>query len=185
MLYPPAPATCSADLCTELTGFCPNNEDDESADYWTKRDLIPKPRGEYGDNLPSFEKRGKKKTYKIEINQLTLTIIAAAYPSLKQLFGPRYAASALRAWFRLMTGRCIGPSIDVGTFPGSNIPSKIQLGDLQAEHVIDRQVLKFFIRTIATGILESGRRSGPPAYLAAQTVALVIPVAIAPRKRSE
>lgn len=163
-IEPPKPATCSANLCTELPGFCPANDDDESADNWVKKDLIPYPGGEYGDNVPSFEKRGKKQTYTLVIDQLTITIIAAAYPSLTQLFGPRYAAQALRSWFRLMTGACVGPTITRGSFFGSSVPSKPQLRDLQAEHVIDRQVLKSFFETIITGNLPSGRPFGLPGY---------------------
>lgn len=167
-IEPPKPATCSADLCTEMSGFCPVDDDDESADNWVKKDLIPYPDGEYGDNLPSFEKRGKKETFTLNIDQLTLVIIAAAYPSLRDLYGVRYAAQALRSWFRLMTGVCIGPTVDRGNFPGSSVPSKIQLRDLQSEHVIDRQVLKSFVETIITGDLRSGRAFGLPPYSAAQ-----------------
>jgi chitinase len=125
-IAPNPPASCSADLCNVFTGYCPSDTDDESADSWTKREL---------------ESRDSGKTYYVDLNGVGIRIIAMAYPTLARMYGLPAAGQVIRSFFRLIQGYCVGPSIDMGTFPGTGVPSSSQLQNLQAEHPIDVSIL--------------------------------------------
>jgi chitinase len=132
---PPRPASCSADLCKLLPGYCPNDNDDESADDYTKRDFALFDTNNSA-SWRALEKRGSGDTYYVDIgNNVGIRIIALAYPAIAELFGVENASQVLRRFFRLILGYCTGPSIQEGTIPPGDSPPG--LTGLQAEHPID------------------------------------------------
>jgi len=174
---PPKPASCSTNLCKKLPGFCPNDDDDESANGFTKRDLAlfkttdPK-------EWHALEERGGSDHYIVVLGYgEIMLIIAIAYPAIGSLFGGRNAAQILREFFRLIPGYCTGPSIQTGPIN----PGKTDLNGFQTEHPIDvsmlsfesdfhqlltdpqRQVMKGYVQASFSGILPSGQAANLPA----------------------
>ncbi|KAI9823661.1 MAG: hypothetical protein M1826_007679 [Phylliscum demangeonii] len=157
---PPKPAFCTADLCKLLPGYCPNDDDDESANPLTKRALALLDPRDSGSGR-ALEKRGSDTPYYVNLgNNVGFTIIAIAYPAIAELFGVPSASLVLRRFFRLIAGYCVGPSIQEGTVPPGGRPSG--LTGLQTEHPIDRQIMRPFAQASTSGILPSGQIAPVP-----------------------
>lgn len=129
---PVEPATCSADLCDILEGYCPNPDDDESANNF------------HGTKSPEsghmLEKRGKRKRYPVEIaSDLLVRIIAATYPPISALFRGD-DSQVLDQLFQLIPGYCTGRSVNMQRIVAGHEPTG-RTGQ-QTEHVIDVRVTK-------------------------------------------
>lgn len=132
---PPKPASCSADLCKLLPGYCPDDNNVGSANGFTKRDLALFDRKTSAESH-DLEKRGSGETYYVDIgNNVGIRIIAVAYPAIAELFGLPNGSQILRRFFRLILGYCTGPSILQGDIGAG--PHPPNLNGLQAEHIID------------------------------------------------
>ncbi|KAA6411805.1 MAG: hypothetical protein FRX48_03955 [Lasallia pustulata] len=119
-----------------LYGYCPNDDDDESADDYTERDLALFDTNNSG-TWRALEKRVSGRTYYVNIgNNVGIRIISLAYPAIAELFALENTSQILRLFFRLILGYCTGPSIQEGTTPPGNNPPG--LNGLQADHSIDR-----------------------------------------------
>ena len=162
-----------------MPGFCNNDNDDESANGYTKRDLALSKSRSF-EHVHVLEERGGSETYRVNLgNDIFMHVIAIAYPAIGSLFGGRNAASILRQFFRLIPGYCTGPSIQTGNIGKGKKPSG--LGGMQTEHPIDvgtmieprapadstlihiqRQVMARFVYSSASGSLPSGAGSALP-----------------------
>lgn len=143
---PPRAATCSTNLCTLFPGFCPNDNDDQSANNWSKRELDDTPFGDtepdpdaddIDGNFSVLEKRGNPTTSVVELTALGLLIRLrfAGYPSSGSLFRSRNGDQVLRQAFRLNQGRCSSPVITTSNLgPG---PSPSGMTGQESEHPVD------------------------------------------------
>ena len=110
---------------------------------------------------PFLEKRGGKKTYDVALSAgLSLQIIGAAYPCLVELYGPREGPQMLRSFFRMTRGPCTGRTVDVLPIP--NNPKQSDFKGYEAEHPIDRQIMRRFAQDTSSGVLSSGQLSRIP-----------------------
>ncbi|KAF2719530.1 glycoside hydrolase family 18 protein [Polychaeton citri CBS 116435] len=159
---PPKPATCVSNLCTLLPGFCPNDNDDESANGWSKRSITSPTNDSYGE-IHVLEERGGAETY-YPPGVSGTRIIAVAYPLLTELFGYDVGAHILREFIVLIRGYCTGRSVDEQPWaPGlTEDQFRVQQRGFEAEHPIDRQVMKGMPRASTSGILPSGARANLP-----------------------
>ena len=134
---PPKPASCSADLCSVLPGFCPSDSDDESANGWIgKRDVaIFHGNNSYDEYTNLLEERGDTGVYTAVLYTGAVVVArAAAYPAIGKLYEVANKNQIINKAFRLIPGYCIGPAVQAiaitaGT-PGA-------LFGLQSEHPID------------------------------------------------
>ena len=127
---PPKPASCSANLCKTIPGFCGDAEVVND-----KRDLVHSHAASHA-KLHALEKRGGEHTYRANLaNGVVIRIIGLAYPGLVELFGLQPGLQILRRFFRLIPGYCLGPSI-----AESNVPPNVDqnaLRGFESEHPID------------------------------------------------
>lgn len=133
-MAPPRPASCSTDLCKLWPGYCPTDDDDESANSFTpvvKRGVLDLT---YSNAL---DKRGNEKSY--YPNLLSVIIYSVAYPLVTELFDLPNAGQVIRSFFQLIQGYCTGTAIRVGNVPGG--PNPPGLPDLQSEHPMDVSIL--------------------------------------------
>ena len=137
------PAKCAADLCTLFPGWCPSNSDETSVSY--------RKRGE----LNVLEKRGAREKYTLILAGVTIEVLAAAYPSIGNLFTIARAAQVQRWAFWKNKGYCNSRVLSVLSLPTGEVAKALYEG-LNSEHVIDRQVIKKFIEAAVSGILTSG-----------------------------
>lgn len=124
---PIEPEICSISLCDSEPGYCPSDDDDESADQFTsKRDL------------ESLEKRGPAKQYDALLSAgLTLRILSRAYPRSGALFNGNAARDVLRSLFRLPIDECAVFRVDQVTLPTGPDPPFPPNTRPQTEHLID------------------------------------------------
>ncbi|KAI1774392.1 hypothetical protein F4818DRAFT_442540 [Hypoxylon cercidicola] len=174
---PPKPAYCTKDPCDTIPEFCPESSSSSSSvqsravyvpeigkRHRNKAELEPyklnrSPISDQPRSISVLEKRGNAETYYVDLgNNIGIRIIAVAYPGLAELFGLPEASRVLRRFFRLIAGYCTGPAIAEGDVESGNRPGN--LGGLDAEHPIDRQVIIPFTQTLASGILPSGASAG-------------------------
>lgn len=100
-------------------------------------------------------KRGSEWPYYVNLgNNIGITIIAMAYPSLVEIFGLDGGSRVLRRFFRLIAGYCIGPAVEEGTIPPGDSPPRMD--NMDAEHPIDRQVMMPFLQSITNNRLPRG-----------------------------
>ncbi|KAF9249765.1 CAZyme family GH18 [Penicillium roqueforti] len=137
------PAKCAADLCTLFPGWCPSNSDETSVSY--------RKRGE----LNVLEKRGAREKYTLILAGVTIEVLAAAYPSIGDLFTIARAAQVQRWAFWKNKGYCNSRVLSVLSLPTGEVAKALYEG-LNSEHVIDRQVIKKFIEAVISGTLTSG-----------------------------
>lgn len=139
------PASCSADLCKTLPGFCPSDTDDESANSWIgKRDLdrihLNMTEDEYDDYVDEYDdyveltKRAPVEYKAVLYNGAVVIVTAAAYPPIGKLFTVANNNQVIRQAFRLIPGYCIGPSIQTVAI---TVGTAGILAGLQSEHPID------------------------------------------------
>lgn len=144
----PQPARCSSDLCSAIKGFCPNDDDDESANgRELKRDLVDYMRTNStdldanDDDLWSlFDKRGAPTNYKsVLASGVVITTVSAAYPSIGRLYKVANAAKVLKKSFKTAKGYCLSGSAAVVV---ENLLStgSSALATLQSEHPFDVSV---------------------------------------------
>ncbi|KAF4160011.1 hypothetical protein CNMCM6936_004140 [Aspergillus lentulus] len=151
---PAPPAICSTGLCELLPGYCPNDDDDESADNWTKRDLVQTEVADTCDNPSTLEKRAGSQKRPIDAGSFLFYVIFRGYPSIGNLFNVANAYQVLRRAVWLRSGICTSSSIgleDVGA--GKRPPG---MAGLQTEHPYDKQMFTRFAESASTGILASG-----------------------------
>ncbi|KAL3262031.1 hypothetical protein ABHI18_003215 [Aspergillus niger] len=142
------PATCGADLCSLFPGWCPDDSSDESSVSYRKR-----------SDLTSFDRRGASKQYIAKVGGVLVETVAAAYPSIGQLFTVANAGQVVRWAFRLNQNYCTSNAMSVTPLPAGFVSKALYAG-LNSEHVIDRQVINFFIKAALSGYLESGNSPG-------------------------
>ncbi|THX54883.1 glycoside hydrolase [Aureobasidium pullulans] len=169
------PASCSADLCKTLPGFCPSDTDDESANSWIgKRDLdrihLNMTEDEYDDYVDEYDdyveltKRAPVEYKAVLYNGAVVIVTAAAYPPIGKLFTVANNNQVIRQAFRLIPGYCIGPSIQTVAI---TVGTAGILTGLQSEHPIDRQIMAHFIEAAASGLLRGRTQNILPAIGAA------------------
>ncbi|KAI5861929.1 hypothetical protein GGS23DRAFT_605878 [Durotheca rogersii] len=155
---PPKPASCTHDVCRTVPDLC-NGNDGSALVSLVSRDPGPRRHEpQYNSSSSSIailEKRGNAETYYVDLGgNVGIRVIAVAYPLLSEIFGLDGAPRVLRRFFRMIAGYCTGTAVQEGTIPpGDNPPN---LGGLEAEHPIDRQVMIQFPRAAASGQLPSG-----------------------------
>ncbi|PYI36129.1 hypothetical protein BP00DRAFT_432538 [Aspergillus indologenus CBS 114.80] len=142
------PAKCGADLCSLFPGWCPDDGSDESSVSYRKR-----------SELQLFDKLGKKQTYLAEVGKIAVEVVAAVYPSIGELFTIANSAQVIRYGFWLNKNYCTSNVMSVTPLPAGYIPPALYKG-LNSEHVIDRQVIKYFIESAISGYLQSGKPAG-------------------------
>lgn len=132
---PPPPATCSISLCATLPGYCPTDNDDESANSWTKWNPTLGDTDLFEPPVP-LEKQENEQAYDLVLAALlTLQIIAAAYPRIDQLYVGRNADAVLLDSFLYTQGDCVGPAVAEASVPSGSRP--LPQGTFQTEHVMD------------------------------------------------
>ncbi|KAL4900084.1 hypothetical protein BDW74DRAFT_171029 [Aspergillus multicolor] len=158
-------ATCSVDLCSQIPGYCPLTDNDDPSTGQSKRDLsilLPitpqaardEPEAAPGSSL-QLERRGEDHPYNSK--GLGMFLIGIGYPTALQLLAYPPILQALREWFRLDRGPCLGRNIEYGYFRRNEAsPNTTRL---EVEHPIDRQVMVDFVESINSGILPSGQTS--------------------------
>jgi chitinase len=116
----------------------------------------------------ALEKRGNTEMYYVSLSpSVGISIISVAYPRLVEIFGLRGASRVLRRMFRMIAGYCVGPALEELVVGSGEHPG--HMDGLEAEHPIDRQVMKFFLKTASSGTLTSGKTSANlPAAIAPQ-----------------
>lgn len=123
------PATCGADMCALFPGYCPDEDDDDPTDNYSKR-----------SDLKVFDKRGAAKTYEVKValkaGAVIVNYIAPAYPSIGKLFDSANSAQALRWAFRLSQSYCNSNAMSVLSLPAGAV-SKALYSGLNSEHIID------------------------------------------------
>ncbi|KAF7171146.1 hypothetical protein CNMCM5623_003575 [Aspergillus felis] len=149
---PPPPATCSTGLCTLWPGFCPDDDDDESANNWSKRDLDLTPA--IYDTPSGLEKRGGSSKKPIRAGDLLFYLIFRAYPPIGRLYNAANSYQVLRRALWLRSGWCSGSSIQVEDVGAGKKPQNMT--GLQSEHPYDKQIMSAFATAASTGILASG-----------------------------
>lgn len=130
---PAKPATCSADLCNEIPGLCPPDNDNEGGTSPNEKRSVETFENTTSSHLHVFEKRDSGKTYYPSIRALLL--IAAAYPPIGELFNQANSRLVLRRLWRLVRGYCSSRSIDEQDIPEGTHPEGLQ--GLQSEHPLD------------------------------------------------
>lgn len=106
----------------------------------------------------ALDKRGNAETYYVSLSpSVGIRIIAVAYPGLVEIFGLNGASRVLRRMFRMIAGYCVGPAIEELVIGPGNNPGHME--GLEAEHVIDRQVIINFAKVVSSGTLMSGTPS--------------------------
>ncbi len=153
-------ATCSVDLCAKTPGYCPATDNDSSSSSSssgkTKRDLALLSANGHAtahalnSNSTSLQPRGGDQSY---WSRNGLQLISVAYPSLLAMLAFPPNLQALREWFRLDQGPCLGRNIETGFF--STHGNNPNMTGLEVEHPIDRQVMVAFLDTVTTGVLPS------------------------------
>ncbi|KAJ5356450.1 hypothetical protein N7517_011059 [Penicillium concentricum] len=138
---PPPPAMCTTNLCKELPGSCPDHDDDESANGWTRRDLST-----FVDSneaySPSLEKRSTSE-YKTRLTWRIGQVIHTAEILVQSISYPTNMANLINS----RTGRKFPPGqLDSSFFTNLH---------LQVEHIIDRQIIAPFLESATGGYLPS------------------------------
>jgi len=134
---PPKPASCSADLCSKIPGYCNNDSDDESANGFTKRDLALSDASDPA-KWKLLQKRGSGKIYQTNLgNNVGISIIGLAYPRLVELFGLQNGVQILRRFFRLIPGYCTGTAVQTQDIPPGHTVTTADTRGFETEHVID------------------------------------------------
>ncbi|PCG89190.1 Hypothetical protein PENO1_106070 [Penicillium occitanis (nom. inval.)] len=137
------PATCGADMCTIFPGYCPDEGSDDTTDNYRKR-----------SDVRVFDKRGSAKTYGVEFGKLLIEYTAPAFPSIGKLFSSANSAQVLRWAFRLNQNYCSSNGMSVSSLPVGEVAQALYTG-LNAEHIIDKQIMERFILATLTGYLQS------------------------------
>ncbi|KAJ5185855.1 hypothetical protein N7472_010695 [Penicillium cf. griseofulvum] len=143
-------------MYTLFLGYCPTDNDDESANDRTKRDMVDVTPTQWPATL-AIEKRGAAARYVAIAGKVTVEILAAAYPSIGDLFGVKNFNQILRVGFTLAERYCTVPGLSKFTIPSGKTPSG--LSGMHSEHVIDRQVIVSFIKAAVSDVLASGKLS--------------------------
>ncbi|KAI7261488.1 glycoside hydrolase family 18 protein, partial [Hortaea werneckii] len=152
----PKPASCSADLCEEIPGYCSSMTGTAEN---LKRDVQIHDSGLSLD-LYSLEKR-ETTTYKAILYTGSVVVVTAAnYPRIGRLFKIANRNQVLKQAFRLIPGYCLGPSVQELAI---NVGTTGVLRGLQAEHPIDRQIMAAFIESAAAGTLRGKAQNIVPA----------------------
>jgi hypothetical protein len=142
----PVPARCTADLCSAIEGFCPDDEDDESANGRDelKRDLLHL----FSSNITEvdamddelwshLEKRAGPVTYKsVLASGVVIATVSAPYPSIGRLYKVANAAKVIKKSFKTIKGQCLSGAAAVAVENLINTGSSA-LATLQSEHPID------------------------------------------------
>ncbi|RAH68797.1 glycoside hydrolase family 18 protein [Aspergillus aculeatinus CBS 121060] len=142
------PAKCGADLCSLFPGWCPDDGSDESSVSYRKR-----------SELQLFDKRGQKQKYIAEVGKISVEVLAAVYPSIGELFQVANSGQVLRYAFWLSKNYCTSNAMTVKSLPAGIVPAALLKG-LNSEHVIDRQIIVYFIESAISGYLQSGKPAG-------------------------
>ncbi|KAE8353840.1 hypothetical protein BDV28DRAFT_132353 [Aspergillus coremiiformis] len=158
---PAKEATCSADVCTLLKDYCPKNSDDD--DQSVRRDLIPLEAAEdQNGGQNHLAKRGSRKIREVLVGDAMIQVIIAAYPSIGQLFTVRRGAQVLRQAFRLRSGYCRAPSLEVSRLPQTPDNKLLTQWKLETEHPVDKTLLTRWVEAASSGNLMSGKRAPFP-----------------------
>jgi len=145
---PPKPASCSADLCSKIPGYCPNDSDDESANGFTKRDLALSIKSDPA-SWKTLQKRANDKTYYINLgNNVGIRIIGLAYPRLVELFGLQNGVQILRRFFRLIPGYCTGTALQTPDIPPGHTVTTDDTSGFETEHVLDVSLINFDLNAL-------------------------------------
>jgi chitinase len=142
----PVPARCTADLCSAVEGFCPDDEDDESANGRDelKRDLL----GLFSNNITDvdamddewwsqFDKRAGPVPYQsVLASGVVITTLSVPYPSIGRLYKVANAGKVIKKSFKTAKNFCLSGAAAVVV---ENLLSTGQsaLATLQSEHPID------------------------------------------------
>ncbi|KUL82513.1 hypothetical protein ZTR_10626 [Talaromyces verruculosus] len=137
------PAICGADMCALFPGYCPDEDSDDTTDNYTKRSV-----------LRVFDKRGSARTYTVEFGELLIKYTAPGYPSIGSLFSSANSAQVLRWAYRLNQNYCSSNGMSVSSLPAGAVAKALYAG-LNAEHIIDKQIMERFILATLTGYLQS------------------------------
>ncbi|RAL08484.1 uncharacterized protein BO97DRAFT_428310 [Aspergillus homomorphus CBS 101889] len=106
----------------------------------------------------SFDKRRNPRVYEAIVGEVVVRTLAAAYPSIGKLFTVANAGQVARWAFRLNQNYCTSKAMSVTSLPAGLVSKALYTG-LNSEHVIDKQVINYFIQAALSGYLSSGPRA--------------------------
>ncbi|KAK5011402.1 hypothetical protein LTR28_003418 [Elasticomyces elasticus] len=141
----PVPARCTTDLCSAIKNYCPNDDDDESANgRELKRDLLDLLSTNITDVdamndewWSQFDKRGSPANYRsVLASGVVITTVSAAYPSIGRLYKVANAGKVIKKSFKTAKGYCLSGSAAVVVENLLNTGSSA-LATLQSEHPFD------------------------------------------------
>lgn len=100
------------------------------------RNMISKDQSPNPYHHVNILQKRKDRIYQVLLpNGYLLILIAAHYPTMRDIYESSNASQVIRTLFRLISGWCIGPAISTQTIgPGKNPPG---LQGLETEHPLD------------------------------------------------
>ncbi|KAI7205542.1 hypothetical protein KC324_g233 [Hortaea werneckii] len=160
---PPPQSMCSADLCAIVPDLCPAGGgaiSKRNPSHLNAHKRHAHHHSPYQDPH-SLERRGEQSVYQANLGGgLTLYVITALYPVIRELYQCPNQNQTMRNRFVLLPGPCINPAIDEQ--PVAQGPTPPGLNGMDTEHPLDRQIAARFLEAAATGLLRGSMRPDPP-----------------------
>lgn len=124
-------------MCTLFPGYCPSDDDDESADSWTKRD-VSAVYTHKRSATSSIAKRGASKKYLITLGEIIVTAVAPAHPSIGSLYTGTNTDQVIRTGFKLAQTYCTTAGLSTFNVPSGTQPYGLsgKFG-METEHPLD------------------------------------------------